>query len=145
MKEFELDTFIGQKVYEINIGIRADGSKCQCTSYHRDGIFIEEHQIVFQSPYKIALNDDYITILDRQELGKKGESYNYFLEKCSVSIITKENYFPNGIFGKLLTIGNVEKGIAKLKRKIISETNAQYGFLKMNIEGILADYKYEKL
>jgi len=143
-KEFELNTFTGQKVYEINIGIRAESSKHQTTTYHRDGIFIEEHKIIFQTPYRIALDNDYIETITRLKKDGKVETYNSYLEKCNVSIITKEDYFPNGIFGRVLTIGKVEKGIAKLKKKIAQEVREKYGFLAMDIEGILANYNYKK-
>lgn len=132
-RKFELKTKKHQTVYEISINIRSEESKLNTTSFHKDGVFVEEHKIVFQTSLKTALNDKYITLFYRQIKDEKKSSYSDYIENINVSVVLKEDYFPNGIFCKCYTLENPEKIIKKMKRKIITEVNKNYGFL-LNID-----------
>lgn len=137
--KFKLDTKKGQKVYRIELNIRSKHEDCLCSMY-KDGLFVETLKIVHQTKHKIALSDDFLTVLDRQKIDQRKESYNHFLEYPSVSIKTQENYFPNGIFCQCYTVENPEKSINKMKQIIINKINKEYGFLRtLNIEEIISE------
>jgi hypothetical protein len=127
--EYTLDTKIGQKVYEINLNVRSPESKHNSTSYHSDGCHIEELEIVYQSKYKIALSDDFITLLDRQRKDKRKDSFYSYLDNIKVSIITKETYFPNGIFCRCYSLKNNKSVINKMKKAMLEKIEKEYGFL----------------
>jgi hypothetical protein len=127
--EFELKTVKGQKVTEIHINIRSDKDKLNKTSLDKEGVFITDHKIALQKRSRIALNDDYITIFDRNEKGEKKESYNRYIEHATVRIVTTETYFANGIFGTLYTLEDTKKGIKKLTLAMQKKVNSEYSFL----------------
>jgi len=132
MREFKLKTEAGQKVYEIQLNLRSDESKNLSTTYHKEGTIIEELKIVYQTDSKIALSDEYITLLYRAEKGKKEEDYNLYLEKTYIRILTKETYFPNGIFAKCYSTKNPKVIIPKMKKVMLEKIDKEYGFLMSN-------------
>ena len=134
--KFKVDTFIGQTVYDIEINVRADSDIGSSTSYHKHGIQIKELRIVHQTDYKIALSNDYITILDRQKENERRESYKHFLEEITVSIVTKETYFPNGVFCHVYSLKDPKKSLGKMKKDMISKIQSDYGFLYGAIQQI---------
>lgn len=141
-EKFEQKTKKGQTVYYIQVNIRSTDSKYNSSGVYLEGIFIEELKIVHQTNKKIALSDEYITTLDRKNEGEKHESYKHYLEDISVNIVTKETFFPNGIFTHCYSLENPEKCIAKMKHKIINKINADYGFLRFaNVEEIIEGFK----
>ena len=127
--EFTLDTKIGQRVYEINLNVRSPESKYNSTSYHSDGCHIKELEIVYQTKYKIALSDDFITLLSREKKGEKKDKYYNYINDINVSIITKENYFPNGIFCKCYSLKNNKSVVNKMKKAMLDKIEKEYGFL----------------
>jgi len=127
-KEFKHETKIGQKVFLISIGLYSDGNQKACTIY-KEGVHIEELKIVFQTEYKIALNDKWITCLDRQEKDKRKDSIYSFIGYSSIFIKTKETYAPNGIFARIYVLGGVDKEIKKLKAEMVALVEKEYGFL----------------
>ena len=140
-KKFKLQTKIGQKVHIIEIGIRADCDKHHSTNLYPDGVSINESKIVYQTFYKIALNTKWITLLERQKVDSKKESYNTYLEDSIVSIKTKESYFPNGIFGTIYTIGDTDKAIKKLTSDMQKKVNKEYGFMfNIDIASVVDEY-----
>lgn len=124
--KFKLETKKGQKVYRINLNILNGTSTC---SLHKEGLFVEELKIVHQTEYKIALNDKWISLLDRCRLDERKASYKRYLDEITVSIKTTETYFPNGIFCECYTIGNTENMIKRMKHEIINKIKKEYGFL----------------
>jgi len=129
MREFELETKVGQKVFEIQLNLRSEDSRYNSTTYHKEGSFVEDLKIVYQTDYKIALSDEYITVLSRNQKGKKKDDYNSYLEQINVSILTKETYFPNGIFAKCYTTKNPKLIIKKMKKAMLEKIDKDYGFL----------------
>ena len=69
-KEFAIKTEIGQKIWEIRINLPFNGVG---DSLYKHGIFVDELSIVYQTGYKLALSDEWITTLYRKEKGKKKE------------------------------------------------------------------------
>ena len=128
-EKFALQTKIGQTVYHIGINLRSESSKNNSCSLYKDGIHIEALKIVYQTTHKIALSDKFISLLDRQHEGQKKESYLRFFNEISVSVKTRETYWPNGIFATCITTEDPEKCIKKMKRKIIETVSGEYGFL----------------
>jgi len=127
--EFSLNTKVGQKIYEINLNVRSPESKHNSTSYHSDGCHIKELEIVYQTKYKIALSDEFITLLSRQKKGDKKDKYYHYIDDIGVSIVTKENYFPNGIFCKCYSLKNNKSVINKMKKAMLNKIEKEYGFL----------------
>ncbi len=142
MKEkYKLKTKIGQRVSKIEIGIRAESDKHQSTSINKEGVFVGDHKIVYQTYWKIALNNKWITLLDRQRVDQKKESYNQYLEYPSVSVVTKESYFPRGIFGIIYTIGDSRKAIVKLIEAMQTKVDKEYGYMfNIDIGDIVEGY-----
>ena len=126
---FKLDTHIGQTVYDIEINVRADSDIRNSTSYHKHGIWIKELKIVYQTDYKIALSNEFISLLDRQKENERKESYKHFLEEITVSILTKERCFPNGVFCHIYSLKDPKKSLSKMKKEMIAKIQSDYGFL----------------
>ena len=142
MEKYKLKTKKNQTVYFIELNI-INGKNT--SNLYKEGLFVKEYKIVHQSKYKIALSDDWITILDRQQLGQRKESYNRFLNDINVRIKTNETYFPNGVFCTCYTIDNPEKVIMKLKHQMIIEIEKKYGFLRdLDIERKIYDMEIIK-
>ena len=132
---------IGDKVYKININIPSSESR-SLSSFDEEGVFIEELTVVYQTKYKIALSDDFITLIDKKNRGNS--SCFEHIEDINVSIRTKEDYFSNGVFAKCLTIYNSNKQIEKIKKEIINQVNKRYGFLFNGIENKLGNLKIKR-
>jgi len=146
---YKLQTKKGQIVYDIHVNIRSDDSKNRSTTTDQDGIFITELKIVHQTQYKTVLSDEFVTVLDRQRDERKKESYYHYIEDISVSIITKESYWPNGIFAHMFTLKNPQTQIKQIQREIIRKINSEYGFLRFcdiekTIEGFEVTYTNKK-
>lgn len=134
MKEFSINTEIGQKIWEIKINLPFDGVG---DSLYQQGVFMEELEIVYQTDYKVALSNDWITCLDRKEKDKKKESYCSYLDNLSISVKTKETYFSNGIFAKIYSTKEpTEALISYLKRELKQSVEKEYSFL-YNIDNLL--------
>ncbi len=141
-EKFKLNTFIGQKVYHIEINIRDDKSKRNSTSLDKEGIFIKEFTIVHQTRRKTAISNEWISTFDRQKIGEKKESYNSYLNDPTVRIKTKETYFANGIFSTMYSLEDPKKAIKKIKKAIIEKINSEYGFLRFaDIENIINSFE----
>ena len=137
-KEFAINTEIGQKVWEIEINLPFDGIG---DSLHKQGIFIGELEIVYQTDWKIAISDDWISTLYRREKGKKKESYCSYLDDLSVSVKTKETYFSNGIFAKVYSTKEpTEALLNSFKKEIKQQVLKEYSFLH-NIDELLNNLK----
>ena len=133
-KEFAIKTEIGQKIWEIRINLPFNGVG---DSLYKHGIFVDELSIVYQTGYKLALSDEWITTLYRKEKGKKKESYCTYLDDLSVSVKTKETYFSNGIFAKIYSTKEpTEALISALKRELKQNVKKEYSFL-YNIDNLL--------
>ena len=133
-KEFAIKTEIGQKIWEIRINLPFNGVG---DSLYKHGIFIDELSIVYQTGYKLALSDEWITTLYRKEKGKKKESYCTYLDDLSVSVKTKETYFSNGIFASIYSTKEpTEALISALKRELKQSVEKEYSFL-YNIDNLL--------
>ena len=128
--KFEHQTKIGTPVYSIHLNIVPNPRyTSRVNSYDSEGIFIEKLKIVYQTERRLALSDNYITVLDRRYDGERLETYRSYLEEISVNIKTKERYFNNGIFAHVYTLQDPEKIIKKMTSKIASKIKNEYGFL----------------
>ena len=144
--KFKLETRNGQTVYHVQVNMRDDLSMNNRTSYNKHGIFVTELKIVHQTKYKIALSDDFISLFYRQKQDQKQELYNSYLEQVNVSIVTKESFFPNGIFSCCYTLEYPKKCISKIKRKVIEKINKEYGFLRfVNVEKVIEELEIVNL
>lgn len=140
-KKFKLKTKVGQVVYSIQVNIRSNADKFNQSCSNKEGIHVEKLRIVYQTKYKIALSNDWITVLSRQTADARKESYNSYLDSINVCIKTQETYFPNGIFASCYSLENPEKCISKIKKEIIKKIENDYGFLRdMNIEKTINDF-----
>jgi hypothetical protein len=143
--KFKHDTKIGTKVYRINLNLPSETPRYYNGDTYKEGLFVEGLKIVYQTRHKIALNTEWITTLDRKKEDSKSETYKHYLDDVSVSILTKETYFPNGVFCECYTIDNPEQAIKNMKRKIIAKINKEYGFLKnMDIESKIFNMEINK-
>lgn len=137
-KEFVLKTKIGQIVNHIEINILAKGS--HETSLYKNGVHINPYKIVFQTNYKIALSNEWITILDRQHKGSRKDSFYHYLNEVDVYVRTKETYWPNGIFASCYTIEPIDKCIKSMV-KAIKLKISEYSFLfDMNVDEVIDSY-----
>lgn len=127
--EFKIETEIGQTVYEIRINIPTTPIN---NSFEKEGIFVIEHKISFQTIKKIALNDDWITTFDRLGKSKRKESYQSAIGYSSISVKTNETYFSNGVFARLYTIESPKTEIKRLKGDVAKEIQSKYGFFNRN-------------
>ena len=128
--EYQVDTKKGQTVYDIQINVRETGDAKTMSSMYPNGIHVKVLKIVHQTPYKIALSDDFITLLDRIKKGSKKESYQHCLDEIRVTIRAKDTFWPNGVFGHVYTTKDPEKEIKLIKHKMINQVNKDYGFLR---------------
>lgn len=131
MEEYKYETKVGQKVYLVNLNIRHDFDMDNKTGWNEHGIFVTELKIIQQTKYKIALSDEWITLIDRRKKGEKSESYYNEFEKVSVRFLNKETYFPNGIFCSCYTLSDPKKSIKKIKSEILKKINKDYGWLRI--------------
>lgn len=126
-KEYSINTEVGQKIWCVKINLPFDGKG---DSLYKHGIFAEELSIVYQTDYKIALSNDWITCLDRKEKGKKKESYQDYLDNLNISVKTRETYFPNGIFAKIYSTKEpTEELLKSLKKELKRKIKFEYSFL----------------
>lgn len=128
-KKYSLNTKIGQKVFKIEVNFRSAISRYHSSGIDKHGIYICELKIVHQTDRKIALSDKWITTLDRQKYKERKDRFWHYLEDISISIKTKETYFPNGIFATCYTLKDPLKVIEKIKKEIVKKVNSEYGFL----------------
>lgn len=139
MKKYKLQTKINQEILTIKINIPT-GENTSLSDYHSKGIFIEKRKIIYQTFSKIALNDNYITTLDRQSIDQKKDSYRSYLNECTISIITKEDYFPNGIFGTIHTTLDEQISIKKLSQAMQRKIDKEYGWLSdLNVSNFVLE------
>ena len=144
--KYKLKTKIGQRVSKIEINIRSDADKQKDTSINKEGVHINNLKIVYQTRYKIALNDSWITKLDRQSAQGKKSSYWHYLEDTRVNIVTRETFFSNGIFGTIYTTGSISDAIKKLTKAMQVKVNKEYGFLaNIDIEKIVSDFRQKEI
>jgi len=143
--KFKQQTKIGQSVYKVELNIRDESSINNSSSFNQHGLFFEKLKIVYQTEHKIALNDRWITLFDRLKSDRKKESYCHYLEDINVRIVTKETYFPNGIFATMYTLEDPEKQVNKIKKAIQTKINKEYGFLRFcNIEQVIESFNLKQ-
>lgn len=129
------ETKIGQPVWDIRINIHSSSNQ-SVSEWRKEGIIVKQLSIVHQTASKIALSDEFITLLDRIEFGKRKESHQG-LEDVSISFVSKETYFPNGIFATAYTLEKPEKFIPKMKKQMLVHIEKEYGFLqKIDIDSL---------
>jgi len=130
------ETKIGQSVWLVRINIHSSSGQ-SISEWRKEGIIIKQLNIVHQTDYKIALNDEFITLLDRLEDGKRKSSYQTVFEDVAISFVSKETYFPNGIFAHAYTLEKPEKFLPKMKKQMLSHIEKEYGFLsKIDIDSL---------
>jgi hypothetical protein len=141
MKKYKVKTRVGQEVTKIEINIRSNTDKYNSTSLYKEGVHINTLKIVYQTDRKIALNDNWITTLDRQKVGERKSEHWHYLEDIHVTIKTRETYFPNGIFGTIYTLEKQSTAINKLVKEMQLKVDKEYGFLsRINIESVVNDF-----
>ena len=136
--EYTQETSVGQLVTKINLNILL--GKSSKTTTTKEGLFIEKMKIVCQTPIKLALSNDWISVFDRQKKGEKKESYNHYLEDIIIEVRLKDDLFTTGIFAICHTAGDVGNKIKLIKGKIIEKINEEYSFL---VNDDLLDKIYE--
>ena len=114
--KYRNETKIGQPVWVVRINIHSSSNE-STSEWRKEGIIIKQLSIIHQTDRKIALSDEYITLLDRIEFGERKESYQSVLEDIIISFVSKETYFPNGIFATAYTLESPEKFIPKMKKQ----------------------------
>ena len=118
-----------QKVWKVIIAkYKNEQSKY---SVHKDGINIEEQQILGISPYKIVLSNDWFTTLDNddREGYRKDKKYYTYLDEISVSIRTS-GFLEPGVVATLYSTKSPDKKLLnKMVRETEKEINKEYGFL----------------
>lgn len=140
-EKFKLETKKGQVIYKIEVNIRNPEDQHNQSTHHQNGIFVKKLKIVHQTKRKIVLSDEYVTVLDRQREEQKKESYYHFLNEIRVSIVTKETYWPNGVFSYCYSLEDPEKMISRMRTKIAAKIEKEYGFLRnMDIGEIIDGY-----
>jgi len=134
--KYRNETKIGQPVWVVRINIHSSSNQ-SISEWRKEGIIIKQLSIVHQTDRKIALSDEFVTLLDRIEFGKRKEDHQSALEDVSVSFVSKETYFPNGIFAKAYTLEKPEKFIPKMKKQMLVHIEKEYGFLqKIDIDSL---------
>lgn len=120
---------VKQKVWKVIIAkYKNEQSKY---SVHKDGINIEEQQILGISPYKIVLSNNFFTILenDDREGYRKDKKYYTYLDEVSVSIRTSGFLEPGVVTTLYSTKSPDKKLLSKMVRETEKEINKEYGFL----------------
>lgn len=120
---------VKQKVWKVTIAkYRNEQSKY---SIYKDGINIEEQQILGISPYKIVLSNDFFTVLenDNREGYRKDKKYYTYLDEVSVSIRTLGFLEPGVVTTLYSTKSPDKKLLSKMVRETEKEINKEYGFL----------------
>lgn len=134
--KYRNETKIGQPVWVVRINIHSSSNE-STSEWRKEGIIIKQLSIIHQTDRKIALSDEYITLLDRIEFGERKESYQSVLEDIIISFVSKETYFPNGIFATAYTLESPEKFIPKMKKQMLVHIEKEYGFLqKIDIDSL---------
>lgn len=134
--KYRNETKIGQPVWVVRINIHSSSNE-STSEWIKEGIIIKQLSIIHQTDRKIALSDEYITLLDRIEFGERKESYQSVLEDIIISFVSKETYFPNGIFATAYTLESPEKFIPKMKKQMLVHIEKEYGFLqKIDIDSL---------
>lgn len=121
-----MEVNIGQKVWEIEIN-----NPVQERTYRRKGIKINELEIIGISQFKICLNDDWFTTLDKEKDGvRKDRSLYRYLNDVTVSIRTNNHILDDGVFAKYYSTKKPSKTILnKMAAEISNEIKNKYGFL----------------
>lgn len=119
----------GQQIFKVELNIFAPSTETRSWSSYKEGISVETLKIVYQTPRKIAMSDDWITTLERLKQGDKKESYGTYINEIVVRIKTKEDYFPNGVFCVVYSTEYSKKVIEKMESEIKKAINKEYGFL----------------
>ena len=120
---------VKQKVWKVTIAkYKNEQSKY---SIYKDGINIEEQQILGISPYKIVLSNDFFTVLenDNREGYRKDKKYYTYLDEVSVSIRTS-GFLELGVVTTLYSTKSPDKKLlSKMVKETEKEINKEYGFL----------------
>ena len=120
----------GQKIWHIEINRWSEPQSRW--SHRKDGITIEELEILGVSKYKLVLNNDWFTTLDnddREGYKKDHSSYRY-IDDISVNIRTSGSILGDGIFITLYSTKEpTEKILNKMVAKTSNEINKKYGWL----------------
>lgn len=118
---------VGQTVWKIRI----DKYKEERGKYsvRQNGIHIEETKILGISKFKIVLDDDFFTTLDKAEQ-RKDRSMYYYLDDISVTIRTNNHILDDGVFISLYsTTPPNKKLLNKMVKVAEKEIDKKYGFL----------------
>ena len=134
------ETYIGQTVYKIGVNILEDKYK---PSIYKEGVIIEELKIIYQTDLKIALSDEYITILSKDN-GNKSE-YNTYIGELCIIVETDHKYWSNGLFCKIYTLDNSGEMIDSILSDIAKTVKTKYSFLFNGLFEKLNNLKIEIL
>lgn len=133
---------VGQKVWKIQIN-KVINAK---SDLYKNGITIENYEIIGISKHKICINTNYFdTFYYLSEKGEKKCTYGRYLNEIEITIKTKEDYFGNGIFSNLYSTKKPSKAILnKIVREISLKIDKEYGFLfgeiKNELNGFVNNY-----
>ncbi len=119
-------------------------------SYQKDGIKIEDLEILGISKYKVVLNDDWFTTVDNddRENYRKDRSCYRYIDDINVRINTNNSLMGDGIF---ISLYSSKKPNKKLLNKMVAQASVEidknYGFLYKGavseIQNIVDNYETE--
>jgi hypothetical protein len=120
---------VNQPIWHVEIGKYKELPKYSC---QKDGIKIENLEILGVSKYKVALNDDWFTTVDNddRENYRKDRSVYRYIDDINVRINTNNSLLGDGIF---ISLYSSKKPTKKLLNKMVVQASLEidknYGFL----------------
>lgn len=119
-------------------------------SYKKDGIEIENLEILGVSKYKVVLNDDWFTTVDNDDKEKyrKDRSIYRYIDDINVRISTNNSILGDGVF---ISLYSTKEPTKKLLNKMVAQASIEidknYGFLYRGavneIQNIVDSYETE--
>ena len=118
---------VSQKVWKIQIN-KVINAK---SDLYKNGVTIEEYEIIGVSEYKICINSPHFqTFSYLKSSGQRKDIWGDYLNEVNVSVKTKEDYFGNGIFSTMYSSKKPSKAVLnKIVKEINKKIDKEYGFL----------------
>jgi len=120
---------VNQPIWHIEIKKYKESPKY---SYQKDGITIENLEILGVSKYKVVLNDAWFTTVDNddRESYRKDRSCYRYIDDINVRISTNNSLLGDGIF---ISLYSTKEPTKKLLNKMVAQASVEidknYGFL----------------
>ena len=136
-----------QKVWKIEINKPSEHSEYK-SRVREEGVKIDVFEIIGISDFKICINNDWFTTLDKEIEGRrKDRKYNTYLEDIKTNIRTDNSILGDGVF---VTLYSTKKPTKRTLRKMVAsasiEIDKRYGFLfagaKKELYNMADNYKF---